>query len=72
MARVNLVNLNTFTKSTYLSGVNAQLVKYDAVTNEVLVVNGANLNSYDYNTKIVKNSYIHSNPILAVDFWYNK
>jgi len=69
---VNLVNLNTFTKSTYLSGVNAQLVKYDAVTNEVLVVNGANLNSYDYNTKILKNSYIHSNPLLAVDFWYNK
>lgn len=69
---VNLVNLNTFTKSTYLSGVNAQLVKYDAVTNEVLVVNGTNLTSFDYASKTLKNTYTHSNQILALDFWFNK
>jgi hypothetical protein len=69
---VNLVNLNTFTKSTYLSTVNAQLIKYDAVTNEVIVAEGNTLTSYDYSTKTIKGNYIHTDSILAFDFWYNK
>ncbi len=69
---VILVNMNTFSNSTYLSGVNAQLVKYDVTTNEVLITSGNSLTLYDYSTKSVKGSYTHSNTILAVDFWYNK
>ncbi|MBI2281565.1 MAG: hypothetical protein HYU68_12885 [Bacteroidetes bacterium] len=69
---VNLVNMNNFTNSTYLSGVNAQLVKYDVITNEVIVSNGNSLTVYDYATKNVKGNYTHSNTILAFDFWYNK
>jgi len=69
---VNLVNLNIFTKSTYLSTVNAQLVKYDAVTNELIVAEGNSLTSYDYSTKTIKGNYNHTDSILAFDFWYNK
>lgn len=69
---VILVNMNTFSNSTYLSGVNAQLVKYDVTTNEILITSGKSLTLYDYSTKSVKGSYTHSNTILAVDFWYNK
>lgn len=69
---VILVNINNFTKSTYLSGINAQLVKYDVVSNEVIVTSGNSLTTYDYATKSVKGNYTHSNTILAVDFWYNK
>lgn len=70
--KVNLINLNTFTKSTYLSTANAQLVKYDSVTNEVIVAEGNTLTSYDYSTKTIKGNYIHTDSILAFDFWYNK
>lgn len=69
---INLVNLNTYTTSVYLSGINAQLVKYDAVTNEVVAACGNILKSFDYSTKTLKNSHTSSNQILAFDFWYNK
>lgn len=69
---VNLVNLNTFTESTYLSTANAQLVKYDSVTNELIVAEGNTLKIYDYSTKTIKGNYTHTDSILAVDFWYNK
>lgn len=66
------VNYNNFTYSTYLSGVGANLVKYDSITNEVVVSSGIILTSYDYSTKSVKSTYTHSSTILAFDFWYNK
>lgn len=66
------VNYNNFTYSTYLSGVGANLVKYDSITNEVVVTNGNVLTNYDYSTKSVKSTYTHSSTILAFDFWYNK
>ncbi|MBV6483792.1 MAG: hypothetical protein KF732_09475 [Flavobacteriales bacterium] len=70
--KVNLIDLNTYTKSTYLATANAQIVKYDATTNEVLVVEGNTLTTYDYPTKTIKGTYTHTDSILAVDFWYNK
>ena len=66
------VNMNNFTFSTYLSAVNATIVKYDVVTNEVVVTGGNILTVYDYSTKSIKGTYTHSNIILAFDFWYNK
>ena len=66
------VNYNNFTYSTYLSGIGANLVKYDSIANEVVVTNGNVLTSYDYSTKSIKSTYTHSNTILAFDFWYNK
>lgn len=66
------VNMNNFTCSTYLSAVNSTIVKYDVVTNEVVVTSGNILTVYDYSTKSIKGTYIHSNTILAFDFWYNK
>lgn len=69
---LTIINAGSFTKSSYLNGVNANLLKYDYYTDELLVVNGNQLTIYDYSNKSVKGSYTHSNPILDVDFWYNK
>lgn len=66
------VNVNTFTTSTYLSNIGADLVKYDKINNEVIVTGGTILTSYDYATKTVKGTYSSPNNILAVDFLYNK
>lgn len=67
-----LVNYNNFTKTIYLSGINAQKVKYDYLTNQLGVISGSELSVYDYSSKIKMTSYINSEAISDFDIWYNK
>lgn len=67
-----LVNYNNFTKTTYLSGINAQKVKYDNLTNQLGVISGAEFSVYDYSSKTKMTTYINSEAISDFDFWYNK
>jgi hypothetical protein len=67
-----IVNANNFSTLPFLSGVNATLLKYDDLTNELFVVDGNTLTVYDYSSKTIIGSYSHTNPILGVEFLYNK
>ncbi len=69
---VVLVNATTSTKLPYLTGIGANIVKYDSQNKEVYVSSGNLLTVYDYTTKTVKGSYYNPSNILAIDFWYNK
>ncbi|MCC7332152.1 MAG: hypothetical protein IT232_06020 [Flavobacteriales bacterium] len=69
---INKVDLNNYTQGLFLSGVNTSLIKYDKISNEVVVVTGTTLNFYDYNTKLLKNSFTHNSVVSTFDFWYNK
>ncbi|PJA06311.1 MAG: hypothetical protein COX70_09685 [Flavobacteriales bacterium CG_4_10_14_0_2_um_filter_32_8] len=67
-----LINANNFSTLPYMTGVGANKLKYDELTNELLVINGNLLTIYDYTSKALKGSYTHSTTILNVAFWYNK
>lgn len=67
-----LINANNFSTLPYLSGIGANKLKYDYLTNELFVTSGNMLTIYDYTSKALKGNYIHSSSILNVDFWYNK
>jgi hypothetical protein len=69
---VTLINANNFTTLPYLTGVGANKLKYDFLTNELFVINGNSLEIYDYSSKVLKGNYIHPNNVLNVAFWYNK
>lgn len=66
------INTNNYTTLPYLSGVSADLLRYDSFSNELFVVSGNQLTIYDYSSKAVKSIYVHSANILDLDFWYNK
>lgn len=66
------VNRSAFTKTTYLSGINAEKVKYDSLTNQLFVVTGSTLKVYDYSSKTLVYTYNHPTTISDFDFWYNK
>lgn len=66
------INTNTFTALTYLSGVTANLLRYDSFANELFVVDGNQLTIYDFSSKAVKSSYVHSTNIVDLDFWFNR
>lgn len=67
-----LVNRNNFTKTTYLSGINAEKVKYDDINNQLFVTIGNTLKIYDYSSKTLIHTYNHSALIKDFDLWYNK
>lgn len=69
---IRLVNVHNFTTQLYLLGVNANQIKYDEFTNELFVVSGNTLTVYDYSSRVVIGTYTHENPILDVEFLYNK
>lgn len=66
------VNTNDFTTLPYLTGVSADLLRYDSFSNELFVVDGNQLTIYDYSSKAVKSIYAHPTTIVDLDFWYNK
>ncbi len=69
---LTIVDVNNFSTLGYLSGVPANLLKYDALSNELFVVNGNQLTVYDYTTKLVVANYAHAAAIDGVAYWYNK
>lgn len=69
---LTLINANSFSKLPYLNGVAAKKIKYDKFTNELFVINNNQLTIYDYASKSVKGTYVHTDSIIAIDFWYNK
>lgn len=66
------VNTNDYSTLPYLTGVNANLLRYDSFSNELFVVNGNQITIYDFSSKSVKSTYVHSATIVDLDFWYNK
>jgi len=69
---ITTVNVNSFTSAPYLTGVNANNIWYDELTNELYVASGNSLDIYDYGTKSLKGNYVHTDIIKDVVFWYNK
>ena len=69
---LTIIDVNTFTTSSYLLNIGAERIWYDEVTNELFVGNGNTLSVYDFTTKALKGTYIHSSEIKDVAFWYNK
>ncbi|MCO6499510.1 MAG: hypothetical protein J5I47_03915 [Vicingus serpentipes] len=69
---LTIVNANTFSSLPYLSGVAASYLKYNELTNELILINGNVLTVYNYTLRTVKNSYTHHHPILDVQILYNK
>lgn len=66
------INTNNFTTLNYLTGVTANLLRYDSFNDELFVVSGNQITIYDYTTKAVKSIYVHPTTIVDLDFWYNK
>ncbi len=69
---ITLINANSWSKSSYLTGIGANKIWYDELTNELFVANGNSLDIYDYSSKNFKGNYIHTGVIKDVVFWYNK
>ena len=69
---LTLINAGSFFKLPYISGVNANQLVYDDLTDELFVIDGNQITIYDYSTKAVKSYYNHSNTIKDLDIWYNK
>jgi hypothetical protein len=69
---LTIIDINTFTTSSYLSNIGAKKMWYDEVTNELFVGNVNILSIYDFTTKNLKGTYTHSSEIKDVVFWYNK
>jgi len=73
---ISMINTNSgfpfLTPTAYLSGVGANRIWYDDLTNELFVASGSVLNIYDYSSSTLKGSYTQVNPIKEVLFWYNK
>ncbi len=69
---LTLINAGSFSKSNYMSGVNANLLRYDYLTDELFIINGSQITIYDFSSKSLKGNYTHSSPVLDLDFWYNK
>ena len=71
-SNLTLINCNTFSTISYLTGVTADKLKYDNQSNELFVVDGSQITIYDYSTKSVKSIYVHPTTVVDLDFWYNK
>ena len=71
-SNLTLINCNTFSTLSYLTGVTANKLKYDSQSNELFVVDGSQITIYDYTTKSVKSIYVHPTAVVDLDFWYNK
>ncbi len=69
---LTLINVNNFTTLPYLNSVSANKIKYDFLTNELFVINGSTITIYDYPSKSIKGTYMHTSNVLDVNFWYNK
>ena len=69
---ITLINVNNYSTLPYLTGIAANKIKYDFLTNELMVISGNTLSIYDFNSKSLKGTYNHSSNILDVAFWYNK
>lgn len=74
----NVYKINTnsgfpfLTPVLYLSGVGANNIWYDDLTDELFVSSGSVLNIYDFSSTTLKGTYNHIDPIKEVLFWYNK
>lgn len=69
---LSVVDRNNFSKLPYLSGIGANKVKYDSITNQLFVVRGSVLEVYDYSSKTIITTYAHTDTIKEVAFWYNR
>ncbi len=73
---VSTINTNGgfpfLTPNTYLSGVSANKIWYDDLTDELYVASGSVLSLYDFSSATLKGTYNHINTIKDVLFWYNK
>jgi len=69
---LKIINANSFSTLPYLSGVSASTMRYDALTDELLVVSGNTLSVYDYSSRVLIKSYTHPHPILDVQLHYNR
>ncbi|MDG1476022.1 MAG: Ig-like domain-containing protein [Vicingaceae bacterium] len=66
------VNANNYSTLGYLNGVIADRIWFDELMGELYVANGNQLTIYDYATRAIKGSYIHTEDIQELYFWYNK
>lgn len=69
---LTFVDVNTFSTLGYLSGVPADRLWFDNLTNELYVAKGSVLNVYDYSSRTMKGNYTHTGDIDEILFWYNK
>ncbi|MGB0882812.1 MAG: hypothetical protein ACPGSO_07635, partial [Vicingaceae bacterium] len=69
---LTLVNVNNHSTLGFLTGVPADRIWYDDLTNELYVADGNMLSVYDYTLRTVKATYTHPEDIKEVLFWYNK
>ena len=69
---LSFVNINNFSKLSYLNGVPADKIWFDKLADELYVAHGSSLRIYDYSTRLLKGSYTHPKDIDEVLFWYNK
>lgn len=69
---IRFVNINNYSTLMYLSGVSADKIWFDNLENELYVANGSSLSIYDYSTRMLKGSYMHTEDIEEVLFWCNK
>ena len=66
------VDVHNFSTLGYLSGIVADKLWLDDLTNELYVAHGNSLRVYDYPTRTLKGTYTHPSAITEVLFWYNK
>lgn len=76
ISTINVNNNFPFSTTTFLSGTGANNIWYDDLTNELFVANGSLLSIYDYASISTStppiDTYIHTDVIKDVVFWYNK
>ena len=63
-------NMNSLT--TYLSGVNASVIKYDDIYSQLYVAVGNTIIIYDYETHALNSSITAANTVLGFEMIYNK
>ncbi|MBN2683377.1 MAG: hypothetical protein JXR58_12780 [Bacteroidales bacterium] len=62
----------SFSISVFKSGITAEFIKYEPLTNKLYVVGLDAINIYDINSGIQISSIILDNPIIDLEFSYNK
>lgn len=67
-----LVNANNYSTLPYLSGINANKIKYDAFSNELYVIDNNIITAYDFSSKNVLFSYTHTSTVVDLVFLFNK
>lgn len=58
--------------TSYLSGENATIIKYDALNSEVYSCSGSQINVYDYSSHTLINTINLNDSVLDFQFLYNK